>query len=149
LGNEPARDDECDDGQPVLNWYGVAGCKMQTEVQDTLRQIKEYGTGVRGETDRRSPHTASFNRLASLEVICLIYTGDGLSSLARSIVLLSTNFPRSNQMHTAPRCHMPMPFAIKNLLLFLQTTMRIFNWSPLTMASFLPSNSSTSQLALK
>jgi len=36
----------CDDGQYSSNWYGIAGCKMQAEVQDTLRQIEEFGTGI-------------------------------------------------------------------------------------------------------
>lgn len=42
LGDEYTRDDECDDAQHVSNWYEVAGSKMQAEVQDTLRQIKEF-----------------------------------------------------------------------------------------------------------
>jgi len=41
LGDEYTRDD----GQHSSNWYGAAGCKMQAEVQDTLRQIEEFGTG--------------------------------------------------------------------------------------------------------
>ncbi|MCJ1249895.1 hypothetical protein MMC30_007121 [Trapelia coarctata] len=45
LGDEHTRDDECDDEQRVSNWYGVAGSKMQAEVQDTLKQIKEFGAG--------------------------------------------------------------------------------------------------------
>ena len=45
LGDEHTRDDECDDEQHVSNWYGVVGSKMQAEVQDTLRQIKEIGAG--------------------------------------------------------------------------------------------------------
>lgn len=45
LGDEHTRDDECDDEQHVSNWYAVAGSKMQAEVQDTLKQIKEFGAG--------------------------------------------------------------------------------------------------------
>ena len=43
LGGGDARDDDCDDEQHVSNWYGVVGSKMQADVQDTLRQIKEFG----------------------------------------------------------------------------------------------------------
>lgn len=43
LGDEHMRDDLYHDGQHVLNWYAVAGTKMQVEVQDTLRQIQEFG----------------------------------------------------------------------------------------------------------
>ena len=43
LGDEDMRDDERDDEQHVSNWYGVVGSKMQADVQDTLRQIEEFG----------------------------------------------------------------------------------------------------------
>ena len=46
LGDEHTRDDVYHDEQHVLNWYTVAGTKMQAEVQDTLRQIKELGSGI-------------------------------------------------------------------------------------------------------
>lgn len=46
LGDEYARDDEYHDEQYVSNWYAVAGSKMQAEVRDTLRQIKEFGAGI-------------------------------------------------------------------------------------------------------
>lgn len=39
LGGEYTRDDELHG----LNWYEVAGSKMQAEVQDTLKQIEEFG----------------------------------------------------------------------------------------------------------
>ena len=45
MGDEDARDDEYHDEQHTSNWYAVAGSKMQAEVQDTLRQIKEFGAG--------------------------------------------------------------------------------------------------------
>lgn len=48
LGDEHSRDDEYHEEQHVLNWYALAGCKMQAEVQDTLRQIKEFGAGTAG-----------------------------------------------------------------------------------------------------
>ncbi|KAL8717214.1 MAG: hypothetical protein Q9225_005522 [Loekoesia sp. 1 TL-2023] len=48
LGDEHTRDDEYHDEQHVLNWYAVAGTKLQAEVQDTLRQIKELGAGITG-----------------------------------------------------------------------------------------------------
>lgn len=46
LGDEYTRDDEYHDEQQVSNWYAVAGSKMQAEVQDTLRQIKDFGAGI-------------------------------------------------------------------------------------------------------
>ena len=46
LGDEHMRDDLYHDERHSLNWYAVAGTKMQAEVQDTLRQIKEFGTGT-------------------------------------------------------------------------------------------------------
>ena len=46
LGDEYTRDDAYHDDQHVLNWYAVAGSKMQAEVQDTLRQIKEFDAGI-------------------------------------------------------------------------------------------------------
>ncbi|KAL9044525.1 MAG: hypothetical protein Q9214_002343 [Letrouitia sp. 1 TL-2023] len=46
LGNEHTRDDEYHEEQHMSNWYAVAGSKMHAEVQDTLRQIKEFGAGV-------------------------------------------------------------------------------------------------------
>lgn len=45
LGDEHRRDNEFDDEQNESNWYGVASNKMQAEVRDTLRQIKEFGAG--------------------------------------------------------------------------------------------------------
>ena len=45
LGGEYTRDDVCDDELHGSNWYEVAGSKMQAEVQETLRQIKEFGAG--------------------------------------------------------------------------------------------------------
>ena len=45
LGDGYTRDNECDDEQQESNWYGVASGKMQAEVRDTLRQIKEFGAG--------------------------------------------------------------------------------------------------------
>ena len=47
LGDECTRDDEYNDEQRVSGWYGVAGSKMQAEVQDTLRQIQDLGAGAR------------------------------------------------------------------------------------------------------
>ena len=46
MGDESMRDDAYHDEQHALNWYAVAGKKMQAEVQDTLRQIKEFGAGI-------------------------------------------------------------------------------------------------------
>ena len=46
LGDEHTRDDVYHDEQHVSNWYALAGTKMQAEVQDTLRQIKELGAGI-------------------------------------------------------------------------------------------------------
>lgn len=46
LGDEHAPEDEYQDERHVLNWYAVAGTKMQSEVQDTLRQIKDFGAGI-------------------------------------------------------------------------------------------------------
>ena len=43
LSKEDAGDDECDDEQHASIWYGVVGSKMQADIQDTLRQIKEFG----------------------------------------------------------------------------------------------------------
>lgn len=45
LGDQYTRDNECDDEQHESNWYGVTSSKMQAEVRDTLRQIKEFGAG--------------------------------------------------------------------------------------------------------
>ena len=46
LGGEYTRDDVCDDELHGSNWYEVAGSKMQAEVQDTLKQIKQFGAGI-------------------------------------------------------------------------------------------------------
>ena len=43
LGDGDARVDECDDDQHVSSWYGIVGSKMQADVQNTLRQIKQFG----------------------------------------------------------------------------------------------------------
>lgn len=45
LGDEYTRSNECDGGQHGSSWYGVAGYKMQAEIQNALRQIEECGTG--------------------------------------------------------------------------------------------------------
>ena len=46
MGGENIRDDEYHDEHYVSNWFAVLGSKMQAEVQDTLRQIKEFGAGT-------------------------------------------------------------------------------------------------------
>ena len=46
MGDEYTRDDEYHDDQQASNWYAVAGSKMQGDVQETLRQIKEFGAGI-------------------------------------------------------------------------------------------------------
>ena len=51
LGDEPTRDDVYHDESHALNWYAVAGTKMQAEVQDVLRQIKEFGAGITRRDD--------------------------------------------------------------------------------------------------
>lgn len=48
LGEKYSRDDEYHDEEHISNWYAVAGSKMQAEVQDTLRQIKQFGAGIGG-----------------------------------------------------------------------------------------------------
>ena len=51
LGDENTRDDVYHDESHALNWYAVAGTKMQAEVQDVLRQIKEFGAGITRRDD--------------------------------------------------------------------------------------------------
>ena len=46
LGEEYTRDDEYSNQGQISNWYAVVGSKMQTEVQDTLKQIKEFSAGM-------------------------------------------------------------------------------------------------------
>ena len=46
LGDGYTRDDECDGEQRISNWYGVTSSKMEAEVQDMLRLIKEFGAGI-------------------------------------------------------------------------------------------------------
>lgn len=45
MGDEHICDDEYHDEHYVSNWFAILGSKMQAEVQDTLRQIKEFGAG--------------------------------------------------------------------------------------------------------
>ena len=46
LGETYSHDEEYHDEEHISSWYAMAGSKMQAEVQDTLRQIKEFGAGL-------------------------------------------------------------------------------------------------------
>ena len=43
LGAAKARDEYGDEEQSMSSWYAVGGVKLEREVRDTLKQVKEMG----------------------------------------------------------------------------------------------------------